>query len=237
MHLLFAAVRHTSSLLVSHFESYSTHSKQPPPTDVATHSSFYASNCAQRIHHSKQRFHINHTLCAKLRLIHDTLSLPRPYHLCPITHLVPHSPAASIHGDSSLSATGGYSTDLGFWWYREWPPKICTCTLHFVHNDKTKQLICNNELEYAAILINYLETSWFTTTADTMEPYPMVWIESNNTTSEVWSWEGCKDSLGGCALSCIHSALLLGNWVGVLVAHSHYRKCHCWLHLLHSSCH
>ncbi len=54
---------------------------------------------------------------------------------------------------------------------------------------------------------------------DHVDPYPMVWIESDNTTSEAWSPKGCKDSLGGDVLGNIHSTLLLGNRVGLQVAH------------------
>ena len=50
-----------------------------------------------------------------------------------------------------------------------------------------------------------------------MPPYPMVCIDSDNTTSKAWLCKEGKDSLCGCTLSCIHSALLLGNPIGLQV--------------------
>jgi len=133
-------------------------------------------------------------------------------------HLVSRTPLVCIRGDSSLSAAGGYSLDLGFWWYLEWPPAMRTRTLHFQHDNNSNMLISINQLEYATILINYSAAIWYIQHTNSSDPYPVVRIESDNTASEAWSRHGCKDSLGGRTLSRIHSALLLGNWVGLQVA-------------------
>jgi hypothetical protein len=170
------------------------------------------------VHHNPQRYHINRTLRAELGLIRDALALPPSFHACPIAHLVPRTPIACVRGDASLAAAGGYSADLGFWWHIEWPPDIRARTLRHKRDNTDNKLISINQLEYAVILINYVAASWRITTLAVDDPFPIVRIESDNTTSEAWSRYGCKDSFGGRALSRIHSALLLGNPVGLQVA-------------------
>jgi hypothetical protein len=117
-----------------------------------------------------------------------------------------------------LSTAGGYSSDLGFWWHIEWPPDIRERTLRHKRNNIDNKLISINQLEYAVILINYVAASWRITTLATSNPHPMVRIELDNTTSEAWTRNRCKDLLGGRALSRIHCTLLLGNPVGLQVA-------------------
>ena len=80
------------------------------------------------------------------------------------------------------------------------------------------QLISINQLENAAILISYLAMMWYIHTRSFPDPHPVVCIKSDNNTSKARSHQGCKDSLGGRALSHTHSALLLSNPVGLHVA-------------------
>jgi hypothetical protein len=46
-----------------------------------------------------------------------------------IGHLIPRTPTASIVGDSSLRACGGYSIKLKFWWHPSFPKEIVERTL------------------------------------------------------------------------------------------------------------
>jgi len=104
--------------------------KHPPvPSAPAAHTSFFLREHARQVHHNPQCYHINCTLRAKLSLIRDALALPPTSHSCPLAHLVPRTPTACVRGDASLSAAGGYSADLGFWWHIEWPPDIRARTL------------------------------------------------------------------------------------------------------------
>ena len=154
-----------------------------------------------------------------MQLIHKGLLLPPLFQSSPIAHLIPRTPLTIIHSDSSLDSTRGYSSNLGLWWYLEWPPSVHHRTLHYLENNKTKQLIIINTLEYTAILINYLTANHgIISRSSSNNPYPVVQIESDNTTSKAWSCKVYKDSLGCRVLSCIHSALLLGNPVGMQIA-------------------
>jgi hypothetical protein len=189
----------------------------PPGADPSVYSSFFTGDKARRIHHSTQLFHINRTLRAELQLVHEALLLPPTLHSSPIAHLVPRTPTAVVRGDSSLDAAGGYSLTLGFWWYLEWPPAVRLRTLRYLTNNNT--LISINALEYATILISYLAAyHCIITSSNTDDPFPVVCIESDNTTSEAWSRKGCNVSLCGRALSRIHSSLILGTPLALHVA-------------------
>ena len=74
--------------------------------------------------------------------------------LCtPLGYLVCHDPSTKAWSDSCLYATNGWSTNLGFWWYIEWPKEIPKHTLIYFRCNKDGRLININVLEYAAELI------------------------------------------------------------------------------------
>jgi hypothetical protein len=218
-----AALRHSHAHLISTSASFrallrALRLTPSDPSDSDAYRSFHTSDLARRLHHNPASYFINRTLRSELHLILDALMLPRASHACPIAHMVPRTPSAVIRGDSSLLAAGGYSADLSFWWYLEWPHAVRDRTIRHVTNNTTNQLISINTLEYAAILINYLAACHSLSCRTSSDPYPVVRIETDNTTSEAWSRKGCKDSFGGRALSRIHCALLIDNPVGLQIA-------------------
>ena len=100
--------------------------------------------------------HVNRTLQAELHLIQAALCDPTIPTSSPISHLIDLTPSGVAYSDSSLSAAGGYLSDLSFWWYLEWPQSIRSRTLQHVKYNKDGSLIDINVLEYAAIIITYL---------------------------------------------------------------------------------
>ena len=66
-------------------------------------------------------------------------------------------------GDTSLHAAGGFSLDLGFWWYISWHNEIQSRTLKsFTVQRKIKntdEFISINLLEFAVVIINYAAAS------------------------------------------------------------------------------
>ena len=75
---------------------------------------------------------------------------------CPIGHLIPRDPSGEGWSDSFLHAAGGYSLDLVFWWYYEWPESIKKGTLKFMFYNDDGTLVSINALEYASLIINYV---------------------------------------------------------------------------------
>ena len=96
----------------------------------------------------------------ELQMLRDIFSNPTDYPwTVPIAHLIPRDPTFSAWGDSSLYAAGGFSLDLQFWWYLDWPPVIELRTLKYYSVSRkdpvTNELISINLLEFAVIIINY----------------------------------------------------------------------------------
>ena len=73
----------------------------------------------------------------------------------PIAHLIPRMPTASIVGDSSLLACGGYSITLKFWWHFTFPSDMVERTLLHLKDNSDEKFISINCLEYFTIIVNY----------------------------------------------------------------------------------
>ena len=78
----------------------------------------------------------------------------------PIGHLIRRMPSGIGYSDSCLHAAVGYSLDLVFWWYIEWPPSIRNRTLRFVFSDENGKLVTINALEYASLIIKYVSAKY-----------------------------------------------------------------------------
>ena len=111
-------------------------------------------------------------------------------------------PSFRAWSDSCLYAAGGFSSDMGFWWYHEWPDSVRKQTLVYVRNNKEGNLISINVLEYAALLINYAAAYHFHMKhPDHSDPYPQVLFYADNTAAESWMEKACNSSFIGRALS------------------------------------
>lgn len=182
--------------------------------------SYAASTTATMVHKSHQRFFINRTLRAELRLVESALSSPWINMSRPIAHFVKRDPSGIAWSDSSLDAAGGYSVDMKFWWYIHWPEDVRRHTLRFVKNNDANTLISINALEYAALIINYVaSTHYFHNHEDPSDPYPSVLLYADNTTAESWLRKSCKNSFIGRALGRLQCALMINNPVGINVDH------------------
>jgi hypothetical protein len=186
----------------------------------ALEASYAASTTASMVHHSHRRFFINRTLRAELQLVESALSSPWIDMSRPIAHFVQRDPSGIAWSDSSLDAAGGYSVDMKFWWYIQWPEEVRQRTLRFVKNNSTNTLISINVLEYAALIINYVaSTHYFLNHKDPEDPYPSVLLYADNTTAESWLRKSCKNSFVGRALGRLQCSLMINNPVGINVDH------------------
>ncbi len=97
---------------------------------VNNYNHFYLVNSTMR----EELIFISHTLSPDLGIKFETL----------IAHLIPRMPTASIIGDSSLVACGGYSITLGFWWHLLFPKEVVERTLLHLKDNSDKTLISIN---------------------------------------------------------------------------------------------
>jgi hypothetical protein len=182
---------------------------------------FFQSETAKIIHHKKTQYNINTSLRKELNIVRQALADPTIRKGSSISHLIPRTPLSVPCCDSSLHAAGGFSTELGFWWYIEWSPAVQQRSLRYIKDKKSGELIDINVLEYASIIVTYLlcrlEIDRQGLFRD--DPYPVVNIKGDNTCAESWAKKGSKKSTMGRALGRVLAALLLNSPVGLRVEH------------------
>ena len=183
--------------------------------------SFFQSKVGKAVHHTKTKFYINRTLKAELKLLLEAFTSPEVSFSRPIAHLVDRDNSGLARGDSSLKAAGGYSVDMQFWWHLEWPEAVRRRTLLYIKNNDDNSLISINVLEYATTIINYVAaTHFFTSVApNPADPYPIVQIDADNTSSESWLVKGTTVSFIGRALGRLQCALMINNPVAAKPGH------------------
>lgn len=192
------------------------------PSSSPSRRSFAHSTTARQIHSSTRRYFLNTTAKEELRLIRAALRDDTIPKYSPIAFLIPRDPSGTAWGDSCLSAAGGYSIDMQFWWYLEWPPQVVKYTLLFMRNNPDKgKLISINALEYATVIINYCAALlYFQELTPRVDAHPTVHIKADNTTAESWASSGCKRGLlMGRALGRLQCALMLRNCLGLTMGH------------------
>ena len=225
---LAAALKLNRSHLISSSASFRfalkqiKHAASLPVTQATRLTSFYQADSARTLHHAKIKHYINRTLRAELHLIRAALndnSIPTS---SPISHLINRTPLGMAFSDSSLKAAGGYSPNLGFWWYLAWPQSIRSRTLKHKSNNADGQLIDINVLEYAAIVITYIACYHAIKTQPPdrgADPHPVVHLLTDNSSSEAWTHKGARVSLAGRAIGRLQATLMISNPVGFRISH------------------
>ncbi len=100
------------------------------------------------VNHYKQIYIINETMRGEIDFIRQALREDSGISFeVPIAFIIPRTPSASLFGDSSLQACGGYSTALRILWYIPFPDKIIQRTLLHMKNNEDKTFILINCLE------------------------------------------------------------------------------------------
>ena len=145
-------------------------------------------------------------------------------HVClrtPIGHLIRREPSSTAWSDSCLYAAGGFSVDMGFWWYIEWPSEVHKHTLIYRRNNMDGKLVSINVLEYAAIIITQAAATHFFTVREPRadDHFPVVLYKADNSTAKSWAVKACKASSIGRALGRLHCSLMINNPVGTLLGH------------------
>lgn len=193
--------------------------KDPATEEEALKSSYAIAQTASAPHRSRTRFILLPTAKEELRIIREALLDPSIQKFAPIAHLIRKTDNAECFGDASLLGMGGWSTDMGFWWYVEWPEEIRNNTLMTLKDNATGKLISINVMEYATELINYAASYHYWVTQKNAEKqgikYPTIKIWADNKTAISWLDKGCKRSLIGRALGRLQCALLMNSPVGL----------------------
>ena len=185
--------------------------------------SFAQAEMARKVHNLDKVHFINKTLRAELDLIRQALSSNEISKATPIAHLIPDLIDAYAFGDSSLDAAGGWSIQMKFLWWIEWPDHIKSRTLRFVKDGSSGILIDINALEYATILINYAASIYYWVTENNRAKHnihhPTVQIYADNKSAECWATKGCKRSLIGRRLGRLQCAMMIDNPVALATGH------------------
>ena len=202
-------------------EATPRHGKATQHDTEERHQRFAASKMAKQVHHTQQRFKITKTMRRELKIVTEALSSPWIDMWQPLGHLIKRKPSGTGWSDSSLHAAGGYSLDMKFWWYIEWPEKIKSCTLKFVYTNKDGKLVTINALEYASLIVNYAAATFvlLRVMRSSKDPHPAVLLYADNRTAEAWLVKASKASHGGRALGYIQAAIMINNPVGTNVDH------------------
>ena len=186
-------------------------------SEFARELNFALKTAAKMVNHYKQIYVINETMRAEIDFIRQALADNSGISFeVPIGFIIPRTPTASLFGDSSLRACGGYSTTLRVWWYIPFPDEIVHRTLLHMKNNENETFISINCLEYVTIIINYCAAIYaFAKNDITTDPHPVVLCVTDNVSAKNWTVHTSKKSIIGRALARFFCGLLIGSDVGI----------------------
>ena len=184
---------------------------------------FAAGKIAQKIWQLNTRFFITKEMKQDLAHLEYLFVHKKTYLKIPIAHWIPRDPDFSGRGDACLEGAGGYSTDLKFWWFIEWPDDIKQKTLkHWnfsVRLDK-ENFISINLLEYFTVIIMYAAATQAVRDLENfLHKYPIFKNESDNISAVVWTKKASMSSPAGKAMAKIFSLLCINNNLGLSSAY------------------
>ena len=185
--------------------------------DHQRHVNFAMKQAAKMVNRCRHQYPVNATMRDELDFLSHALSPDSGFKFkTPIAHLIPRIPTASIIGDSSLVACGGFSITLSFWWHLRFPQVVVERTLLHLKNNSDKKFISINCLEYVTIILNFCASLLvFATRKINDDPHPVVLCVTDNTSALNWTLHTSKKSCIGRALARFFCGLLIGSNVGV----------------------
>lgn len=186
-------------------------------SDHQRHINFVMKKAAKMVNRNHATYLVNRTMRDELNFISDALKPDSGILFeTPIAHLIPRTPTASIVGDSSLLACGGYSIILKFWWHFSFPLDVVERTLLHLKDNSDEKFISINCLEYFTIIVNYCASLVvFSSKRINDDPHPVVLCVTDNTSALNWTLHTSKKSRIGRALARFFCGLLIGSHVGI----------------------
>ncbi len=95
------------------------------PSNLQRHINLAMKRTARKVNRHYQLYPVNQTMREELSFIASDLNPDSGIKFeTPFAHLIPRTPTASIIGDSSLLACGGYLVTLKFWWHLTFSKEI-----------------------------------------------------------------------------------------------------------------
>jgi hypothetical protein len=172
---------------------------------------------AKMVNKNNSTYLVNKTMQEELSFIADAVKPDSGIKFkIPIAHLIPRTPTASIVGDSSLLACGGYSITLKFWWHFSFPKNVVKQMLLHLKDNSDESFISINCLEYFTIIVNYCASLVaFVIQKVNNDPHPIILCVTDNTSALNWTLHTSKKSRIGRALARFFCGLLIGSNVGV----------------------
>jgi hypothetical protein len=185
-------------------------------SEIAKELNYAVKIAGKMVNSHKQVYLINRTMQAEIDFIRQALTEGSgiPFEV-PIAFIIPRTPAASLFGDSSLLACGGYSTALQVWWYISFPDEIIQQTLLHLSNNQRDTFISINCLN-VTIIINYcMAITALLKTQVNNNPHPVVLCVTDNISAKNWMLHTSKIPIIGCALARFFCGLLISLDVGI----------------------
>ncbi len=173
-------------------------------SDHQRHINFARKKAAKMVYRNNHNYLVNRTMRDELNFIAHALKLDSGIKFeTPIAHLIPRTPTASIVGNSSLLACGGYSITLKFWWHLSFPENVVKQTPLHLKDNSDKSLISINCLKYFTIIVNYCAS------------LVVFLCITDNTSALNWTLHTSKKSSIGRALPRFFCGLLIGLSIGI----------------------
>jgi hypothetical protein len=160
----------------------------------------------------------------ELQALTEIFTAQSPYKWqAPISHLIKKKEDFAGFSDACLNGSGGFSSELTFWWQLSWPWDIRSRTLLHLKN-RDPNLLSINLLEYTGLIVTFagaiVALKSNPPLAHPLHPLLQLW--TNNTAADAWtrkmssSQGSSKESQSLARIFCY----LLMHWpIGVNSAH------------------
>lgn len=175
---------------------------------------FARSRVAKMTHGADEVYRMPPSLKEEIRII-TALLMDHSIKLeMAIAHIIPRDGSFYAAADACKRAGGGWSTDLRFWWHYEWPEDIQRRAR--LPNNKNGQLISINVLEMACVILNFAAAivACFVD-GISLDAFPMLANDCDNTSACSWVNVNCKTSMAGRALGRIFVGMLMSTKLGI----------------------
>jgi hypothetical protein len=160
---------------------------------------FALSQSAKKVHSFPVKYRILPLLRAESEYIRRILANTKISLHTPIAAIVPRDYELMMWANSCKQSGGGWSTDLKFWWYLEYPAEVVERAT--LANNKGSKYISINVLKMVCIIVNYaaaIYACWHD--GIDLSHFPTILNWCDNTSACSWINTHCKESLIGCTL-------------------------------------